>query len=362
MMKSFLNQNKVLLERIVILMVVIVSAYLFFEYLFTFIAPFFIGWLLSLLFVPFVNLLEKKARVPRWVGSLLSILLFLGFFSSIVVGIWKKLYTEAQLFYENLPHYIYDLQIAIDKISDGIENAILYLPVDIQPYLAPSLNALLGALPSVLQSGGSQSFSMIKAIPNLFMICIVALISSYFFTKDKALISAFVKKHIGPLFEGPLSKAGKHLKHSVIGYIKTQMILMIYTFAVCIVGLLLLGSPYALLLSVVTSLIDALPFFGSGFILWPGAIIYLIMGKPYMALGYMIIYICVNFIRQIMQPKILGTQIGLHPLLILIAMYIGLKCIGFLGMIIGPLLAVLLKAVYQAEEKAEIEKLWKDKK
>ena len=98
MMKSFLNQNKVLLERIVILMVVIVSAYLFFEYLFTFIAPFFIGWLLSLLFVPFVNLLEKKARVPRWVGSLVSILLLLGFFSSIVVGIWKKLYTEAQLF------------------------------------------------------------------------------------------------------------------------------------------------------------------------------------------------------------------------------------------------------------------------
>ena len=136
---------------------------------------------------------------------------------------------------------------------------------------------------------------------------------------------------------------------------------MIYTFSACLVGLLLLRSPYALLLSVVISLIDALPFFGSGFILCPGAVIYLVMGEPYIALGYVIIYLCVNSIRQILQPKILGTQIGLHPLWILISMYVGLKCIGLLGMIIGPILAVLLKAIYQAEETAEIEKLLEKK-
>ena len=360
-MKLFLQQNKALLERIGILAIVIVFAYLFFEYLFTFIAPFFIGWLLSLIFAPFVNFLEKKAHVPRWIGSLVSILLLLGFFSSIVVGLCKKLYTEAQLFYESLPHYIYDLQLAIEKVSNSIENAITYLPVNIQPYLGPSLDALLAAVPSLLQSGGSQSFSMIKAIPNLLMILIVALISSYFFTKDKALISALIKKHFHILFEGRFAKAGKHLKYSVIGYIKTQLILMIYTFSACLVGLLLLRSPYALLLSVVISLIDALPFFGSGFILCPGAVIYLVMGEPYIALGYVIIYLCVNSIRQILQPKILGTQIGLHPLWILISMYVGLKCIGLLGMIIGPILAVLLKAIYQAEETAEIEKLLEKK-
>ena len=66
--------------------------------------------------------------------------------------------------------------------------------------------------------------------------------------------------------------------------------------------------------------------------------------------------------RQVMQPKILGTQIGLHPLLILISMYIGLKCIGFLGMIIGPILAVLLKAIYQASETVDIDKLLKKSK
>ena len=189
------------------------------------------------------------------------------------------------------------------------------------------------------------------------MIIIVALISAYFFTKDKTLISAFTHKHFHTLFEGQLKEAKEQLKYSILGYVKTQCILMFYTFVICIIGLLLLRSPYALLLSVIISFIDALPFFGSGFILWPGAVIYMIIGKPSVAVGYIIIYLCVNFMRQIMQPKILGTQIGLHPLLILISMYIGLKCIGFLGMIIGPILAVLLKAVYQASETVDVEKL-----
>lgn len=356
-MKNFLQQNKLLIQHISIIFISILSAYIFFQYLFTFIAPFFIGWLFSLLFTPFVNFLENKANIPRWIGSLISILLLIAFFAVIVFGLWRKLYTEAQLFYENLPFYISELQNSIKKISDDIDNVIQHLPVDVRPYINTSFNGILSILPSLIQSGGSQSFSILKAIPNLFMIIIVALISAYFFTKDKALISEFSQKHFHTLFEGQLKEAKEHLKYSVVGYIKTQCILMLYTFAICVIGLLILRSPYALLLSVIISLIDALPFFGSGFILWPGAVIYMIMGSPSIAVGYIIIYLCVNFMRQIMQPKILGTQIGLHPLLILISMYIGLKCIGFLGMIIGPILAVLLKAVYQAGENVDIEKL-----
>ncbi len=362
MMKNFLKQNKILLEHIGVLFLVIVSAYVFFQYLFRFIAPFFIGWLFSLLFVPFVNFLEKKANVPRWIGSLLAILLLIGFFAVIVFGLWRKLYTEAQLFYQNLPFYIEDLQSAMDKLSNNVEDIVQHFPVDLRPYLDSSLNAVLAVLPSLIQSGGSQSFNALKAIPNMIMIIIVALISSYFFTKDKALISEFSRKHFHTLFEGQLKQAKEHLKYSILGYIKTQCILMFYTFAICIVGLLLLHSPYSLLLSVIISIIDALPFFGSGFILWPAAVIQLIIGKPSIAVGYIIIYLCVNFMRQVMQPKILGTQIGLHPLLILVSMYIGLKCIGFLGMIIGPILAVLLKAVYQASETVDVEKLLNENK
>ena len=83
-MKNFLKQNRVLLKHSSILFITILSVYIFFLYLFQFIAPFFIGWLFSLLFTPFVNFLEKKANIPRWIGSFISILLLIGFFAVIV--------------------------------------------------------------------------------------------------------------------------------------------------------------------------------------------------------------------------------------------------------------------------------------
>ena len=137
------------------------------------------------------------------------------------------------------------------------------------------------------------------------------------------------------------------LKASVWGYIKTQIILMGFTFAITLIALLVMHSPYPLLLSIVIALIDSLPFFGSGFILWPGAVIHLLTGNTFLAIGYMALYGIIQVMRQILQPKILGTQIGLHPLLTLFSMYFGFKCIGVIGLIIGPIIAVILKAFFR---------------
>ena len=79
--------------------------------------------------------------------------------------------------------------------------------------------------------------------------------------------------------------------------------------------------------------------------------IHLILGSPKLAIGYMVIYAAVQIMRQIMQPKILGTQIGLHPLLTLFSMYFGYKCIGFWGLLLGPVIAVMLQAYFQTREK-----------
>ena len=180
---------------------------------------------------------------------------------------------------------------------------------------------------------------------------LIALLSSYFFTKDAALIRKLYEKHVLSLFRTSIHNTKRNLKTSVWGYIKTQLILMIYTFAITFIGLLVLRSPFALLLSVIIAIIDALPFFGSGFILWPGAVIHLILGSPKLAIGYMVIYAAVQIMRQIMQPKILSTQIGLHPLLTLFSMYFGYKCIGFWGLLLGPVIAVMLQAYFQTREK-----------
>ncbi len=354
-MKAYFEANKKTIYKLLTILGIIVAAYVFFHYLFPFITPFFIGWLLSLLFLPFVNLLEKKCSFPRWAGSLLSILLLLGFFSIVVVGAWNKLFSEAQLFYKDLPEYMKIIRPAFHNLTAYLDKITSTLPIDLQQPWEQSRNGISGFLTTLLESSSSHSFQILRAIPNVFMVIVVALISSYFFTKDRDKIASFVACHFPTAFGTDYAFAKAKLKSSVIGYFKTQLILMAYTFLICLGGLLILHSPYSFLLSVIISIIDAIPFFGSGFILWPGAIIHLAMGNTPLAVGYMVIYLCVNLMRQIMQPKILGTQIGLHPLLTLISMYIGLKCLGILGMILGPVVAVLMKAVY--EVKASVEHL-----
>lgn len=358
-MTDFYEKNKKPIHNILILFAVILCSYLFFHYIFRFIAPFFIGWILSLIFNPFVTFLNEKCKFPRWLGSILAIILLIAFFSSVVAGIVAKLSYEASLFYESLPQYIESIQEVIEKMIDFFDNAVNLLPPAVQTHIgnASSNVSLFDLLASLLKSG--PSFGAVMAIPNVFMILIVAFISSYFFTKDKQEIADFTAKHLPISFVENFRLIKKDLLSSIAGYFKTQFILMFYTFTICIIGLFILKSPYTLLLSVVISLIDSLPFFGSGFILWPGAVIFLATGETKLAVGYIILYLCINLMRQIMQPKILGTQIGLPPLITLISMYIGLKCLGVLGMIIGPLIAVLVKAVYtiKKEKAAEFEAL-----
>ncbi len=341
------------LYHIGILVGAIVGTYIFFQYIFSYIAPFLAGWLLSLLFHPLVTLLHKKYHIPRWIGSLLSIVLLIIFFVVVVIGAWNKLYEQAILFWNHMPQYITLLQNTWNQLSSDWSHFFASLPDSIQQFLPKTENPLASLLSQIMQNGSSYSFNALASISNGIMLIVVILISSYFFTKDKEEIEAFVQTHIPMQFAKQYSIAKNGLKSSFVAYIKTQLILMLYTFSICFIGFILFRSPYAFLLSVIISIIDAVPFFGSGFILWPGAVLCLISGEPTLALGYGIIYLCVNLMRQVMQPKILGTQIGLHPLLTLIAMYIGLKTLGIFGMILGPILAVLLKSLYETKDLAK---------
>lgn len=347
---EFYQKNKQLWDRLLIGLACGFGAYLFFQYVFVFIAPFFVGWLLSLLFHPLVTFLEQRCKAPRGVGTLAALLLLLLFFIVVVVGAWHKLYLEALLFYKNMPEYIAMLQASINHLSVKWDAVLALFPGQAQDLFGKFTDLFTGVLSSVFQGGGSASFNFIKAIPSGVMGLIIALISSYFFTKDKQDIDALVARHAPALFGESVVRAKKELRQAVIGYIKTQCILMVYTFGICIIGLVILRSPYAFLLSVITSIIDAIPFFGSGFILWPGALIFFLTGDLGMAVGYLAIYVAVNLVRQVMQPKILGSQIGLHPLLTLIAMYVGLKCLGLLGMILGPVVAVFIQALIKVGE------------
>ena len=247
-----------------------------------------------------------------------------------------------------MPQYIDALRDAMDTFWRWVDTKLVDLPDVVQNAILQAKSNLTSILLGIVQNKGSAPLT---SVLNFLLGLLIALLSAYFFIKDREGIHNIYEKYVITLFGRGLERTKQELKTSLWGYIKTQLILMIYTFAITLVGLTILHSPFALLLAIIIAIIDALPFFGSGFILWPGALIHLILGDPKMAIGYLVIYGAVQIMRQIMQPKILGTQIGLHPLLTLFAMYFGYRSIGFWGLILGPVLAVLLKAYFQTRQK-----------
>lgn len=335
-----------------------IGFYIFYKYLFTYIAPFVLGWILSILYNPLVNALNKKLKFPRWFGTIISIFVLLGFFISIGYGIFIKVMQEAKLFADNLPQYLNMVEDALFKINKNIDKLIILLPFGIKEFFINGNNWFADIISAAISlfNPGAGSVNFFMKIPSSIMLVVISIISSFFFSKDKYVINATFQKYMPKGIYRLFSSLKRDLFGAVAGYFKTQCILMSFTFVICIIGLNIFKSPYALLLAVIIALIDALPFFGSGFILWPAAVISGVLGNYKIMAGYIIIYLIVMLMRQIMEPKVLGTQIGIHPLLTLICMYVGLKILGVFGMILGPLTGVLIKAALEVKIKIDNEK------
>ena len=343
-MWSIYEKNKQVIHDIALLLVAILVCFLFFKYLSPIFLPFIIGWLMSLLFNPLADKLQKH-KVPRGISALLGILILFGVLG--LLGFWSgnSIVDKARDFSENLPYYMDMAEMKLQEFWKQFDTFREKLPEGLQASFLEFQNDATGVLLSLIPKGSGSG--ALGGVSNFFIAFFVALISSYFFTKDRDLIRREYQEHLAPLLGISVNTTKTELKASIWGYVKTQFILMGFTFSITIIGMLVMKSPYPLLLSIIIAIIDSLPFFGSGFILWPGAVIHLLTGNTFLAIGYMVLYAAIQIMRQILQPKILGTQIGLHPLLTLFSMYFGFQCIGVLGLIIGPIIAVILKAFFR---------------
>ncbi len=156
-------------------------------------------------------------------------------------------------------------------------------------------------------------------------------------------MGAGVSKHI--------SNIKSDLTGALGGYVRAQLILMSITFCELFIGLSVLNVKYSFILAIIIAIVDAIPVFGTGTVLLPWALISLLSGSYKMALGLLIIYAICLTVRQLLEPKIISSQIGLHPLFTLFAMYVGFRLIGLIGMILGPVAAIIIKNLLDRRNK-----------
>lgn len=176
----------------------------------------------------------------------------------------------------------------------------------------------------------------VTEIPGFIVKIVVTVISTFFIAIDYDRIIGFLKKHIPAGKEDMLRRSKEHIRNTVFIYIKSYSLLFLLTFIELSIGFFILKIPYAGWLGLAIAIFDILPVLGTGGILLPWAVFLFLMKNTFLAVGILVLYLIITVIRNIVEPKLVGKQIGLHPLATLMAMFLGLKLIGIAGMVLFP--------------------------
>ena len=205
-----------------------------------------------------------------------------------------------------------------------------------------------------LTTGISGVYSVVKNIPSVLIGVVIGVVAWIFFTKDYRYIVNFIKLQLPDSKKNLLSDFKQIFSDTVLKMIKAYALIMFITFCELFIGFTILNAigvsnnSYAAIIAAGIAIFDILPVAGSGGILIPWMIISLIMGNVGQAIGLLVIYIVISVIRQYIEPKIVGTSLGVHPIVTLAGLYFGLKLFGFMGMFIVPITVMTIKAFNDA--------------
>ncbi|NLJ41586.1 MAG: sporulation integral membrane protein YtvI [Clostridiales bacterium] len=329
---------------------------LFFTRLFKYIAPFIIAFIIMVSIEKPIQFLQKKLKMTRGSAAAISLALFvvliggaLGFiFSRIIIELWKLALELSRMDFNPIIDYFKSL---VEKGQDIFSSLPRGLAAAIEESVeidASKLTKIANEISIRLMDIVMGTVRFIRFLPNALVFVIITLISAYFMCRDREGISKFFTKHIPPDWYAKLQSLRNDMLVALAGFIKAQMFIMLVTFLELWIGYQIMGVKYALFFALLTAIVDILPILGTGAILIPTFIIYFIIGNIPKALGFMFLYIFIFIVRQILEPKVVSHNLGLHPLLTIMAMYIGLKFMGIPGVFLGPAIAIVIKAFHKA--------------
>ncbi len=314
--------------------------------------PFIVAYILSMAVNPIVTKLEEKVKLPRQLSAILVILILVGIIGGIIFAIGWKVVEEIQGLYNQLPYIVGKIQELWVVISETFLSMFSKLPEGVQSAGMEVSDDLIDSAGKFLQNSYVPMFygigNVAKTLPKIFVWIIVFVLSLYFMITDPDTLRKIIGGILPKRFLVKMRRIKRELKKYLGGYIKAQLIIMSVAAVILMIGLSIMKVEYAVLIAVGIALLDALPFFGSGAVLWPWAAISFIGGDFARGIGLIIIYIALVCTRQLIEPKIVSENIGVYPVFTLMAMYFGFKLLSVGGMILGPVILILFVSLYKA--------------
>ena len=335
-----------------------------FKYLLPVVLPFVVAWFVAMLLQPIINFLDKKVKIPKAISVivlvLLTVFLLVWAIYAIVVRASTELLSLTQSLakaFESFSSDTSSIDAFIAKLNDLVPfidfgDSLRNIWDNLDSYIAEGLKNLV-----ILVSSNVVPLitKIVMAIPNAFIFFIITVISAVYISIDFNKINTFIAYQFPEKFRSFMKVVKEQFVLTVGKYLRAYGLLMLITFTELFIGFSILGISYSFIIALLTAVVDILPVLGTGTVLIPWGIYMLISGNYFVGVGILILYVIITVIRQVLEPKIVGSYVGLYPLVTLMAMYIGSKLMGFFGLFLFPIVIILLKKM---NEDGNI-KLWK---
>lgn len=312
--------------------------------------PLITAFFTALILEPVVQLLQNRAKIGRKFSVIITFIFFV-----IIIGlsgyfVTTKVVTEAINVVENAPRYINDITNAWFDAQERFVEAAQDLPeelvVEINERVVDFLINLRDDLLALINIDNLRA--LLTYIPNLLVSFLVYLIALFLFLLDLPRVKKGFYSFLSEQTAEKVHFMTSRLTNVITGFFKAQFLVSVIIFVVSLIGLFLIVPEVALIMSLVIWVIDFIPIIGSIVILGPWAIFHLLAGDVVVGTKLVILAAILLIIRRTIEPKVMGTHIGLSPLSTLIAMYIGLKLLGIAGFIIGPLIIIAFNTAREA--------------
>lgn len=308
--------------------------------------PFVLAFLMAWLLNPLVRWLHRRLHISRKLLSLLLIVLVFAVVGGVLFGFLYGIGSEIYSLVTNWPAVESDILGGLDAIGEQFQRIFDLLPTRVTDWIDGLYGRLMSWLeevvPQLLASVGRGAGSFAMSVPSWVIAAVVFLMASYFITSDYPRIRFLVTERMHTDARGFLGRVRDVAVAAFGGYVKAELILSIGVFFILLIGFFIIGQSYALLLAFLLAVMDFIPIIGAGTVMVPWAVVDVVMGDYRKALELMVIWGIICLFRRVAEPKVVGDQTGLSPILSLVSIYVGMRLAGVLGMILGPVALLIL--------------------
>lgn len=342
------------LRRIGALVLILIGVWLGVKYLFPIFLPFILALAFALLAEPGVKFLHEKLHLPRAAASGISVTFG---FVMIFVLVWllgAAAYRELAALASGMPAFFARISDLTVQIRDWALDLAARAPDGLSTFLGQWVTNLFTSGSVLLEKVAGSALGLVGnlmgGLSGGALTVGTMVIASFMISAQLPSIKQYVARKLPADGVKKWPQAVRRLKEAVVGWLKAQVKLSGMTMLILGAGFLILRIKNGLLWAVVVALVDAVPVLGTGTVLIPWCLICFVRGETARALGLLGVYVTAAMTRSALEPKVVGHQLGINPLLSLLAMYAGYQIWGISGMILAPVLAVTAKQLSVLKE------------